>query len=204
MEYLRLTIRNESETLRKTIDVLKEGKIAAFPTETFYALGAIYDNDDALKRLYELKRRPFEKAIPIIVGYKTQISSLAGNVPKEVEELMDRYWPGPLTIVLDAQEGLNTYLTAGTGKIAVRVPGESFALNLAREAGFPITATSANPSGVPPAVDAQDVLKFFGETIDLIVDGGHTFGIEPSTIVEIVKGEVKTLRKGRIGKVTLG
>ena len=203
MEYLKLSRANEEELIQKAIDVLNGEGVVAFPTETFYALGAIYDREEALKRLYELKRRPFEKAIPVMIGSTEQLALIATDVPEEAGRLMEKYWPGPLTIVLDAGEGLNRYLTAGTDKVAVRIPGESFALDLVRKAGFPITATSANPSGVPPAEDAQAVLKYFGETLDLIVDGGQTPGGVPSTIIEIVKGEVKLLRKGRIRKVTL-
>ncbi|NOZ24580.1 MAG: threonylcarbamoyl-AMP synthase [Nitrospirae bacterium] len=203
MEYLRLSRQNEEDLVRKAIDVLISGGIVAFPTETFYALGAKYDREDALMRLYELKRRPFEKAIPVMIGSSEQLPLIARDVPEEAVRLMEKYWPGPLTMVLKAEEGVSTYLTAGTAKVAVRVPGESFALALVRRAGFPVTATSANPSGVSPAEDAQAVLKYFGETLDLIIDGGQTPGGLPSTIVEIVNGEVKILRKGRMRKVTL-
>jgi L-threonylcarbamoyladenylate synthase len=116
---------------------------------------------------------------------------------------MENYWPGPLTIVLNAKMGLSRYLTAGTGHIAVRIPGDSFALTLARKSHFPITATSANPSGVAPASNAQDILKHFGESIDLVIDGGHIYGSEPSTIVAIASGQVKILRKGIIKKVEI-
>ena len=203
MEYLRVSRANEQEIIQKAADILKTGGVVAFPTETFYALGVIYNNEGAIQRLYELKRRPFEKAIPVIVSSIEQVSLIAADIPEEAKRLMERYWPGPLTIVLKAKEGLSRYLTAGTDKVAVRIPGESFALNLVRKAGFPITATSANPSGVPPAEDAQAVLKYFGETVELIIDGGETPGGEPSTIVEIVDGAVKVLRKGMIWKVAL-
>jgi len=203
MEYMRLSRANEEELVQKAIDVLNRGGVVAFPTETFYALGAMYDKEEALKRLYELKRRPFEKAIPVMIGSTEQLSLIATDVPEEANRLMGKYWPGPLTIVLKAGEGLSRYLTAGTDKVAVRIPGESFALGLVRKANFPITATSANPSGVHPAEDAQAVLKYFGETLDLIIDGGQTPGGAPSTIVEIARGEVKLLRKGRIRNITL-
>ncbi len=202
MEYIRLSRTNEDEVIRRVIEVLRAGGVAAIPTETFYGLAVVYDNDEALRRLYELKRRPFEKAIPVIIGSADQLPMLADEVPEEARRLMEKYWPGPLTIVLKARKDLSSHLTAGTDKVAVRVPGESFALTLVRKAGVPITATSANPSGVPPAEDAQEVLKYFGETIDLIVDGGLTPGGEPSTIVEVVDGAVKILRKGMIRRVT--
>lgn len=196
MEYLRLDSSNELELARKAVKVLRDGGIVAFPTETFYGLGVQFDNEQALRRLYEIKRRPFDKAIPVIVSSVKQAISLASEVSLLERLLMDRYWPGPLTIVLKAKKGLSNHITAGTGKVAVRIPGRSFALTLAKEAGFPITATSANISGEPPADNAPKVLEYFDEKIDLIIDGGKTYGIEPSTIVEVSHGRVKILRKG--------
>ncbi|NOX21188.1 MAG: threonylcarbamoyl-AMP synthase [Nitrospirae bacterium] len=196
MEYLKLDSSNETELARKAVEVLRSGGIVAFPTETFYGLGAQFDNDKALRRLYEIKNRPFDKAIPVIVSSIKQAISLASEISILERLLMDRYWPGPLTIVLKARKGLSKHITAETGKVAVRIPGRSFALTLAREAGFPITATSANISGKPPADNAQKVLEYFDEKLDLVIDGGKTYGIEPSTIVEVVQGKVRILRKG--------
>ena len=93
---------------------------------------------------------------------------------------------------------VSRYLTVGTGMVAVRIPGESFALQLAKEAGFPITGTSANISGMPPAEDAEAVIKYFGDRIDLIIDGGKTPGNLPSTIVDATEGDIKILRKGAV------
>jgi L-threonylcarbamoyladenylate synthase len=198
MEYLKLGSDNEEDVLEKSVDVLKNGGTVAFPTETFYGLGVACTNEDALKRLYEIKKRPLEKALPLIIGTVEELDLIAVDIPVEATRLMERYWPGPLTIVLTAAEGLSRYLTAGTDKIAVRMPGESFALSLARKAGFPITATSANPSGIPPARDAMKVISFFGEDIDLVVDGGKSPGGMPSTIVEIIDRKVKILRPGKL------
>ncbi len=203
MEYLRLSRNKEEEIIERAIEVMLAGGVVAFPTETFYGLGVHYDNREALARLYELKRRPFEKAIPVIIGKREQVELLSGDVPEGAEGLMDKYWPGPLTIVLHAREGLQEFLTAGSGKVAVRIPGESFALRLAERAGFPFTATSANPSGVPPAQEAVEVLKYFGEGIELIVDGGATPGGMPSTIVEVTQKGLIILRKGVIRSLSL-
>ncbi len=203
MEFIRLSLSRKNEIIDKALLCLDKGGILAFPTETFYGLGAKYDNEPALLRLYELKKRPFEKAIPVIIGRIEHIHLLTDNIPSEAERLMEKYWPGPLTIIFQARTDLSPYLTAGTEKIAVRMPGESFALELARKADFPITATSANPSGAPPAVDAQEVLKYFGESLDMIIDAGQTPGISPSTIVEVINGKPKVLRKGVIEKVSL-
>jgi len=203
MEFLKVTRHNKEDVIKKAVECIIRGGIVAFPTETFYGLGAHFNNEDALKRLYELKKRPFEKAIPVIIGHLSFIRMLSHEIPEEALKLMEKYWPGPLTLVLKAKEGLSSLLTANTGKIAVRLPGDSLALDIARAAPFPVTATSANPSGVLPAADAQEVLKYFGDTVDLIIDGGKTPGSRPSTIVEIVKGQPKILRKGVIDMVSI-
>jgi L-threonylcarbamoyladenylate synthase len=194
-----------SVAIDKAIDALQGGALIAFPTETFYGLGAKYDCPDTLKRLYELKRRPQDKAMPLIIGSREMlrhISSLErssnASLLSSASLLMDRFWPGPLTLLIPAKEGLTEYIAARTGMIAVRVPGESFALHLARKAGFPITATSANPSGLPAAVEAGDVELYFGNRIDLLIDGDAAPGGLPSTIVDLSGGVPRILREGAI------
>ena len=142
--------------------------------------------------------------MPVIIGEKALLSEIVspewiGHMPVSAKVLMDLFWPGPLTLLLPAREDLSEYLTADTGMIAVRVPGESFALHLAKKAGFPITATSANLSGMEPADSPRKVKKYFGEEIDLLVDGGKTPGGLPSTIVDASGDSVKMVREGAIG-----
>jgi len=196
MEYFKLKKSNQQEVLYKAIDILRKGGIIAFPTETFYGLGVKYDNNEGLKRLYEIKKRSLQKGLPIILKDIEDVNKVAIEIPELAISLMKKYWPGPLTIVLKAKKELSKYITASTGKVAVRVPGESFALILVKEAGFPITATSANPSGIPPADNPQQILKYFAKDIDLIIDKGKTHGYKPSTIVEIVNDRIKILRNG--------
>lgn len=186
------------EVLKKALRVLREGGVMAYPTESFYGLGVAATNEKALRRIYELKKRAPEKAMPVIVGSREVLKSIVKSIPLEAEELMKRFWPGALTIVFDAIEGVSKILTGGSGKIAVRIPGESFALDLARAADFPITATSANLSGAPPAEDAASVINYFGDGIDLIVDGGRTPGGKPSTIIDVTLTPPAILREGRI------
>jgi len=184
--------------LHNAVNILKNCGIIAYPTETFYGLGAKFDMIDTLKRLYEIKKRPQEKAMPLIIGSKELLSTVAASVSVKAISLMERYWPGPLTLILPAKENLSDFITAGTRKVAVRIPGESFALQLARTANFPLTATSANPSGMPPAQDAETVLRYFEDKIDLIIDGGPAPGGLPSTIVEATGNEIRLLRQGII------
>lgn len=194
---IKLTDENLGEAINKAIAVLKSGGIVAYPTETFYGLGAKYDIDSALKRLYEIKNRPQEKVMPLIIGSREELFLITDSVNKSAMDLMDRFWPGPLTILFRARPGLSEYISS-ENKVAVRIPGESFALRLAMAAGFPITSTSANISGMPPADNASMVSDYFGGVIDLIIDGGKTTGGLPSTIVDVTGDMPKIIRHGSI------
>ncbi|MBI5195916.1 MAG: threonylcarbamoyl-AMP synthase [Nitrospirae bacterium] len=197
---LRLLLREHplETVLKNALQALKDGGIIAYPTESFYALGVNAHNEDAIRRLYEVKKRPADKPAPLIAGSREILRTLVKSIPPQAEGLMKNFWPGALTMVFDAAEGLPDVLTAGIGKVAVRIPGESFALSLAKSADFPITATSANHSGSPPAETADEVIKYFGEEIDLIIDAGKTSGGEPSTIINVTVMPFKVLREGRV------
>ena len=137
MEIIRPDRENIQGAVRTALAVLLEGGVIAYPTETFYGLGAKFDLEGPLRRLYEIKRRPREKAMPVIIGELPMLSAIVAQewlegVPPSVLSLMEEFWPGPLTLLLPAREGLSAYLTADTGLIAVRIPGESFALDLAK------------------------------------------------------------------------
>jgi L-threonylcarbamoyladenylate synthase len=191
---------NIGEVLFNAVETLKKGGIIAYPTETFYGLGVKFDIEDSLKRLFEIKKRPEEKAIPLIIGNKELLHTLTSSINNKAMVLINRFWPGPLTLIFSARDNLSDYITAGTCTIAVRIPGESFALQLAKAAGFPITATSANPSGMPPALNVETVTKYFGDKIDLIIDGGHSPGGSPSTIVDVTGDDIKIVREGAIDR----
>ncbi|MBF0329450.1 MAG: threonylcarbamoyl-AMP synthase [Nitrospirae bacterium] len=188
---------NIEEALHTAVEVLNNGGIVAFATETFYGLGAKCSYESALKRLYELKKRPHEKAMPLIIGSTEQLSMLSHKVTETAKNLIEKFWPGALTLILSANEGLSEYIVAD-GKVAIRVPAESFALKLARLAGFPITATSANISGMPPADSAEMVISYFGDALDLVIDSGRTRGGLPSTIIDACENKVKVLRAGAV------
>ena len=200
---MNVTESTVERALLKAVDILKSGGIVAYPTETFYGLGVKYDLEDPLERLCAVKQRPQEKAMPLIIGNKELLSSVTDSIGIMAECLMHSFWPGPLTLIFPAKENLSQFITAGTGVVAVRVPGESFALALAEITGFPITATSANPSGLPPAEDAETVIEYFGDTIDLIIDAGPTPGGLPSTIVATTGDTIEVLREGVIKKEAL-
>ena len=193
----RLTDADTDQIIESAISVLSNGGIVAYPTETLYGLGAKYDDEQAVKRLFGLKKRPMDKTVPIIIGSIEQLPLLAERVNNAAADLISRFWPGPLTLIFHARRGLNRYITSDR-KVAVRIPGDSFALHLVRSAGFPITATSANISGMPPARNVAMIFSFFNKGIDLIVDGGEAQTIVPSTIVDVTEDTPIILREGAL------
>jgi len=180
-----------------------EGGIVAYPTETLYGLGVGFDRGDSLKKLREIKQRPYNKGLPVIIGSRELLVHLVSTINNKAVYLMKKFWPGPLTLIMPAKESLSPCITGGTHTVAVRIPGESFALKLAEYASFPITATSANLSGKPPAQDAETIRKYFGDTIDLVIDGGPTKGTLPSTIVDVTGEIVNIVREGAIKREAL-
>lgn len=185
------------EVLLQAIKILKSGGIIAYPTETFYALGVNAMDEGALKRLYKLKGRPIKKPLPVIVGDIKGLKRLIKKLPPHAQRLIKKFWPGPLTIIFEASFDIPELLTAKTGKIAIRIPREEIALRLVKKAGFPVTSTSANPTGKRPAIEPEKVIQYFSEKIDLLIDGGKTPGGKPSTIVDVT-GNIRIIRKGVI------
>ena len=150
MVLIKANDNNMQQAIRAAIETLEKGGIVAYPTETFYGLGVRFDSEEAIKKLYTIKHRPTGKPVPLIIGSRKLLALLVSGINDGSLLLMDRFWPGPLTLLLPAKKGLSEFITAGTKKVAVRIPGESFALQLAKCIHRPLTSTSANPSGMPP------------------------------------------------------
>jgi L-threonylcarbamoyladenylate synthase len=178
------------------VRVVRNGGVIAMPTDSFYALGACACDDAAVRRVCAIKGERARKPILVLIADRTQLTTLVARIPPAAEALMDRFWPGPLTIVFPAAPHLPAALTAGTGTIGVRWPAHPMLQRLLRETG-PLTGTSANRSGAEPARTAQDVAEELGNEVDLIVDGGPSPNQLPSTVVETV-GAVRVLREGPI------
>jgi len=198
MTIIRPAETGMSGALEKALKIIKKGGVIAYPTETFYGLGVKFNDIAALKKLYGIKRRSRNQALPLIIGEKILLELIASSITDSAEKLADKFWPGPLTLLLPAKPDISEFITAKTGNIAVRIPGKSFALDLARSLGFPITATSANISGRPPADNADDVIRYFGNAIDLIIDCGKTPGGKPSTLVDASGEKIRVLRAGAV------
>jgi L-threonylcarbamoyladenylate synthase len=178
-------------------DVLRRGGIVAYPTETFYGLGALASHRGALARLAAAKLRPEGKPLPLLAADRAQVDVVAALSPL-AERLAARFWPGPVTLVLPARPGLDEVVTAGTGTVGVRVPGSAVARALAAAAGGAIVSTSANVSGEPPPADARALSAALRARIDHVLDAGPTPGGLPSTVVDVTGGAVALVRAGAV------
>lgn len=177
---------------------LRRGGVIAFPTETYYGLAVDPDCASAVARLFAAKERQEQKPLLLLIENKAQLESIVQEVPPLYVPLMNRYWPGPLTLVFQAKQHLNRQITGHTGTVGVRVSPHPVAQQLVRRMGKPITATSANISGHLPTRSAQEVSQMLGDRIDYIVDGGQTGAGLCSTVVGIKEGRLCLLRPGPI------
>ncbi len=185
--------------LNEAVKLLRRGGLIAFPTETYYGLGVNPLNTEALQRLFAVKQRASEKPVLVLVAGEEQVSVLAAEVPAPFRKLMARFWPGPLTLVFPARPTLPELLTGGTGTIGIRHSPHPLADRLLRTFGGPITATSANRSGFPPAATAAAVKDAFGAEVDLILEGGTTPGGSGSTLIACDRDQqLCCLREGKI------
>jgi L-threonylcarbamoyladenylate synthase len=188
----------EPHKIDEAVAILKNGGVIAFPTETFYGLGADARNDEAIEKIFGIKGRDFKNPILVVIGDRGQLDAFAADIPAEARKLMDRFWPGPLTIVFRATPSVSPKLTAGTGKIGIRLTSHPIAREISKGLGEPVTATSANLSGAPECSSAAEVLSQLQGRIDGVVDGGHTPGGKGSTIVDVTIYPPKVLREGMI------
>lgn len=165
------------------LQCLKQGGIVAYPTETFYGLAVDPENEQAITALYALKNREEQKPISLIIPNVQQISSLTCSFPEGYKNLIDSFWPGPLTLIFQAKKHILPVLTGGGRTLAIRISSHPVAMKLCESWGSALTATSANISGVAPLVSAQDVYDMFGNKLSFVLDGGGTPGGQGSTIV---------------------
>jgi L-threonylcarbamoyladenylate synthase len=186
------------EALEQAAAILRQGGLVAFPTESFYGLGASALDPGAVERVFSVKGRPESKPLLVLVDSVSMAESLAAEVPAGARQLMTRHWPGALTLVLRAAPRVPDALTGGTGTVGVRMPAHPVALGLVRAAHLPVTAPSANPSGAPPPTTALGVRGYFESAVDLILDGGATAGGAGSTIADCTVWPPRILRQGPV------
>jgi L-threonylcarbamoyladenylate synthase len=195
---LQLSSTPSPQLIHQVAQCLQEGGVVAVPTDSFYALAVSPFNQIALERLMDIKGDRSHKPFPVLVGDISQLAGLAENISDVARTLIEEFWPGLLTLVLQARSTLSPVLTGSQGTIGVRQPNDPRVCELLTHTG-PVTGTSANRSGQSPAQSAGDVIQQLGSEVDLIVDGGPTPGGQPSTVLQ-VEPKIRIIRQGAISR----
>jgi len=193
----------EAPKIRIIVGILSREGVIAYPTDTYYGLGANCYLDRAVKRIYELKKRQSSKPLPVLVADIGMARRIASELPPSFDSLASEFWPGPLTVVLKAAAFLPDRLVGTQRSIGVRLPAVPWIRELIGQADFPLVATSANISGQGEIASAEKVIEVFNHRVDLIVNGGETPGRLPSTVVDLTSGKVILIREGAIPKSSL-
>jgi L-threonylcarbamoyladenylate synthase len=190
------------EQVEKGIAILKNGGVIAFPTDTVYGLGASSDIDAAVERVYRIKGRPRHMALPLLLANVSQLDKVAVSIPASARLLADKFWPGPLTLVLPKSDAVSDIISGDGATVAVRVPPPPNPTALARGLGTPIVGTSANLSGQPSALTAEEARNQLGDKVDLIIEGDCPGGRE-STVVDLTGESPVILRQGALSREEL-
>jgi len=179
-------------------EAILRGGVISFPTDTFYGLGCSLMDPAAVDMLYRLKRRPQNLAVISLISDPAEVEALAADIPDVAATLMKRFWPGPLSIVFRASILVPAACRGPKETIALRFPQHPLSLALVRALGGPLVASSANLSGQPPAKSAEEVIRAFGNQLDLVLDGGPSQAVQPSTLIDVTSGRVEVLRAGAV------
>ncbi len=186
----------ELKEVEKVANLIKDGKVVCFPTDTVYGVGVIYDNVDAIKQMKIAKGRDENKPFPMMVCDYEQMSTVA-KVDENIKKIVDKFTPGALTLVMRKNENIEDYVTNGKDTIAIRIPDNKFILDLLKLVGKPMLVTSANLSDYPSCNNINEVLKQLDNRVDAIVNGECGTGVA-STIIDVTDNKIKLLRMGTI------
>lgn len=196
-EILRVSPDNpESHPIEYAAELIRKGEVVAIPTDTFYGLAADPFNLAAVARIYNIKGRPEQRALPILVGSVRQAEELAAYLPEIFYRLVEKFWPGALTLVVDAAARIPLKVTGNTGRVALRLPDAKIPCALIAVLDAPVTGTSANLSGFAACSNVTQVQKQMGDRLPLILDGGDTRAALASTVVELRDDNWRILREG--------
>lgn len=186
------------KNIQPAVNAIKNGEIIAFPTETVYGLGADIYNEEALRKLYNIKNRPIDKAITIMLADISQIDDLVVEVNEKAKILFEKFSPGPITIILKKARNVSDIITQNLQTVGIRIPDNNLARELIKETG-PLAVPSANISGMKSPTNAKEVLNYFDGKIPYIIDGKVKLKKE-STVVDLSENEIKILREAYISK----
>lgn len=204
MDSMKTIIKKATEeSVKEAGELLKAGGIVAFPTDTVYGLGAVYSDEAAVQKIFEAKGRDEGKPLSILVGGPEQVKLLAAEIPEKARRLMERFWPGALTVILKKRPEVSPKITAGGATVGVRMPDHPVTLALLQAAGSPLAAPSANTSGKRSSVTAEDVKEDLSGRIHMLLDGGACPVGLSSTVVDLSGPEPLILREGIITKAMI-
>lgn len=195
--------RPQTRVIARAATIIKNGGVVVFPTRGLYGVAADALNPAAVDRVFCIKKRPPAKPVSVLIGSSSQLGRLVRSVPAVSVKIMERFWPGRITLVFEAAADLPANLTAGTGKIGIRLPGYPPAAALASAVGSPITATSANVSGRPGCHDSSALDPEILEAADLVLDAGALAGGPGSTVVDVTCTPPMVLREGAVSAASL-
>lgn len=202
-KYLNLENTKNYDKLKEPAEIIKNGGIVIFPTETVYGIGANGLNEEAIKKLYQVKQRPLNNPISLLVNSIEMIEKITQNISEKEYKLIKEFMPGPLTIILKKKDIIPDVLTANGDTVGIRMPENEIALKLIEYAGVPIATPSANISGKQSGTDIETIKKDFDGKVDYFVDAGKSkIGIA-STVIQVIDGKVHILREGIISKEQL-
>ncbi len=188
------------DKLKEPAQIIKNGGIVIFPTETVYGIGTNGLDENAIKKIYEVKQRPLNKPISLLVNNIEMVDKIAKNITEVEYKLMERFFPGPLTIILEKRDIVPDILTSNTNTVGIRMPSGEIAKKLIEFAGVPIATSSSNISGKPSGINIADIKKDFEGKVDCFIDNGESeLGI-PSTVIRIIDNIPHILRQGAISE----
>lgn len=190
--------RIKDNELDEIVDIIKKDGIIVFPTETVYGIGGNALSENVIKKIYNIKKRPQEKALSILVKNKEEIQKYAYINNKLEEKIIDNFMPGPITIILEKRKDKTPLLTGDDDTIGIRIPDNIIIGKILERCNLPVVGPSANISGKPSSIKLEDIKPDFDGKVDVFIDGGECIQNVSSTIVKVVDGKVKILREGSI------
>lgn len=199
-KYINLKGQLNYEELREPAEIIKNGGVVIFPTETVYGIGVNGLDEKAINKLYKLKKRPLNNPISLLVSNIKMVEELTKNISELEYKVMETFFPGPLTIILKKKNIIPNILTANTNTVGIRMPDNEIAIKLIEYAGVPIATTSANISGKPSGINIEDIQGDFQEEVDCFIDNRKSKLAIPSTVIKIVDKQVHILREGTISE----